>query len=740
LAPNLGLAVLLFSSLTSPFMLCAQSGAGNFESESALATSAREAGRSADAVRAYRAALEIRPDWDEGWWYLGTLNYDADQFPEAIPALRRFAELDPNVGPGWAFLGLSEFETAAYDDSFGHLQRARSLGFAEDPSVEKVAIYHLALLLNLRGDFEESARLLVSTFGTEHFPDQIKTALAMSLLRVPLLPAQVDPARDALLHAAGNIADLLAHQDLEGAGRAFQRMLIDFPQTPYLHYAYGMFLLANSEYEKAEAQFHEEGPITPQSAMAQIGLSSLTLKQGRIDDALQHAQKAVQIDPESPAAYSVLAAVQQQAKQTDKATVTTEQSRRLANGSAKTDPAQTKFYAVNHDVTTAGGPSTPSSASNTPASSAQDFEDIARQAQSAQKSNQLGDAIVLYQRAVQLRPSWQEGWRQLGTLLYMQRDYAGAASALKQAVAMDAKQADTWTLLGLCEFESRDYQNALLHLKKGQALGFGGNPAGVRYARYHLALLLNLESEFDAATDLLIPEAKPGPLQDEIQFAMGLALLRMPILPEQAASSKQPLIRTAGQAAFLLSESRYDSVFPIFEKLLQEYPDTPFLHYAYGDALAAVSEYDRAQIQLREETRNNPNSLVVYLRLAAIALRLNQSDEARDSAQKALGLSASSPDAHYLLGRSYLESGDVASAISELETARRLAPGSPAVHFNLARAYAKAKRPGEAEQERSEFERLNAQLSAQPQGPHSLEDRIGSAGDADKALAPAIAK
>ena len=41
-----------------------------------------------DAIRCYRSALKLQPHWAEGWWYLDTLNYDADNYAEAIPALQ----------------------------------------------------------------------------------------------------------------------------------------------------------------------------------------------------------------------------------------------------------------------------------------------------------------------------------------------------------------------------------------------------------------------------------------------------------------------------------------------------------------------------------------------------------------------------------------------------------------------------------------------------------------------------
>src|SRR5258708_2208881 len=155
---------------------------------------------------------------------------------------------------------------------------------------------------------------------------------------------------------------------------------------------------------------------------------------------------------------------------------------------------------------------------------------------------------------------------------------------------------------------------------------------------------------------------------------MGIALLRMPSLPEQVRPDQGALVRTAGEAAVLLSESRYDQALPIFEKMVHDYSATPFLHYAYGDALAATSMYDEAQIQLREETRLNGASALPYLRLASIELLLRQTAGALADATKAVAISPESSEAHYLLGRSLLDKGETPAAIHELETARRFSP------------------------------------------------------------------
>src|ERR1700739_2168093 len=102
----------------------------SFEELAQQATTAHQDGKSEEAARYYEAALKVRPDWPDGWWYLGTLRADAGQYRDAISAFDKLLELKPDFGPGWASLGLCEFEIKNYDDSFTHLKRGQELGVA----------------------------------------------------------------------------------------------------------------------------------------------------------------------------------------------------------------------------------------------------------------------------------------------------------------------------------------------------------------------------------------------------------------------------------------------------------------------------------------------------------------------------------------------------------------------------------------------------------------------------------
>src|SRR5207245_2178302 len=115
-------AILFFVAVQKPPPMSSR-----FAQISKLALEARKQERWADAERLYQEAVNLRPEWKEGWWYLGTMFYDQDRYEDARAALRRFTVLDPKLAAGWAFLGLCEYETTEYDEALPHLQEAITL-------------------------------------------------------------------------------------------------------------------------------------------------------------------------------------------------------------------------------------------------------------------------------------------------------------------------------------------------------------------------------------------------------------------------------------------------------------------------------------------------------------------------------------------------------------------------------------------------------------------------------------
>ena len=62
-------------------------------------------GREAEAIKAFRQALGIRPDWAEAHSLLGSTLSRAGNYAEAEVELRKAVTLKPDYAEGWNFLG-----------------------------------------------------------------------------------------------------------------------------------------------------------------------------------------------------------------------------------------------------------------------------------------------------------------------------------------------------------------------------------------------------------------------------------------------------------------------------------------------------------------------------------------------------------------------------------------------------------------------------------------------------------
>jgi len=457
-----------------------------------------------------------------------------------------------------------------------------------------------------------------------------------------------------------------------------------------------------SRFDEAVEQLRQETQITPRSALPYMRLAAIALKTRRPADALPLAERAVELAPQSAMAHKILAKTLSELGNTESAAQESATAGTLEPERPNVDSEVEAIY-VNRPV------SIESFASKPPAAiPSGNFDELTGKAEAAGRAGQTEEAIAYYQGALRLRAEWDEGWSRLGTLLYIAGRHADGTSALKNSLRIKPQRAEAWVFLGLCEYEIKEYRNAYLHLEHGRELGFHGTPEAQRMASLRLAELRTWSGDFDGAKDLLIPEVDRNQLTPTTKMVLGLIILRIPRLPNQLEPSREALVRAAGETAALSYAERYNEAFQAFQHMLKDFPNTPFLHYAYGSALESLSQHDEAEVQLREEIRLAPENALPYMRMADILLKTQRPQDALSNAERAVQLDPEAAGGHELLGRSLLEVGKTEAAVRELEIASRLAPNYPEVHFNLARAYTKARMLAEAERERAIFARLNA--------------------------------
>jgi len=308
------------------------------------AAQAREHERLEEAVQLYREAVRLRPDWKEGWWYIGTMFYDQDRYEEARLALRRFTVLDPKVAAAWAFLGLCEYEGKAYDQSLAHLQQATALGLDANSQLHTVTQYHAALLLTRSGKFEGALEILMRLGERGAEMPSVVEAAGMAGLRKPLLPAELPPTeRELVLQVGRAVMDSGARRPVE-AQKEFESLVASYPKTPSIHYLFGSFLMI-SDPDAGLQELKKELEISPRSVPALLQMAFEYLRRGDGATALPYARQAVEIDRESFVAHNALGRALVDSGDLENGIKELELSKKQAPGSPQTRIALASAYA-----------------------------------------------------------------------------------------------------------------------------------------------------------------------------------------------------------------------------------------------------------------------------------------------------------------------------------------------------------------------------------------------------------
>jgi tetratricopeptide (TPR) repeat protein len=278
--------------------------AQDFSSLAASADAARQQGDTPRAIELYRKATEKNPNWPDGWWFLGILQYNQNQYDPARDALTHYLQLTPKAAPALALRGICEFNTGADEPALQDLERADALGAANQPRNAQILYYHEGLLLTHFARFEEALtkfQLLVQQ-GADS-PD-LALAVGLAGLHQNLFPQAVPPDQIPLLSAIGRAAILLMQKNSDASRQAFQSLFNRYPQLPNIHYLYG-YLLFPTNPDAALAQFHQELAISPQNASAHAMLAWALELQGDYAASLDDAAKAATDDPSLPMAQLV---------------------------------------------------------------------------------------------------------------------------------------------------------------------------------------------------------------------------------------------------------------------------------------------------------------------------------------------------------------------------------------------------------------------------------------------------
>jgi tetratricopeptide (TPR) repeat protein len=269
------------------------------------AEAARAAGNPDEALRLYQEGLRLKPTWAEGWWFAGSLYYEADQYVQGRDAFRHLLSNEPKMAAGWAMLGLCEFQTKQYEEALVHLQHADSLGLAGHEEIRDVVNYHRALLLTREGEFDQAMGVVALSIVQGRDNPRLVEAMGIAALRKPVLPSELPPTERELVMDVGRaLCDGSARRAADAISE-FGPILKKYPDTPQLHYLFGLVLLGGDP-DRALEQFKAELEISPRHNEALFSIAREYDSRNDYEAALPFARRAVDVNPDFAPAHALL--------------------------------------------------------------------------------------------------------------------------------------------------------------------------------------------------------------------------------------------------------------------------------------------------------------------------------------------------------------------------------------------------------------------------------------------------
>jgi len=335
------------------------------------------------------------------------------------------------------------------------------------------------------------------------------------------------------------------------------------------------------------------------------------------------------------------------------------------------------------------------------------FQTLSRQAEAARDARQLDKALALYQRALKLKPDWDEGLWSLGNIAYDLDRYTECAPAFRRLASLKPDSAPAWTMSGLCEYKLRRYDVALVSLSHAETLKFEEPAELARAARLHLALALTKSGSFERAINVLTELTRMHKKSPEIVVAAGIAGVRQPWIASEVPEASRDLVFQLGDAMAAAMELDYKEATRKFEAVAEQYPQDPNVHFRFG-AFLNVQDSVRGVEEIKKALELAPDHIPALVGLTVIYLKREELDRALEYGERAVKASPGDFSTHIALGRVLLAKENPAGAAAELEAAVKLAPASPEARFSLASAYSRLGRKEDAARELAEFKRLES--------------------------------
>jgi tetratricopeptide (TPR) repeat protein len=349
------------------------------------------------------------------------------------------------------------------------------------------------------------------------------------------------------------------------------------------------------------------------------------------------------------------------------------------------------------------------------AQSASELSRHARLAQEAIKANDNALAESELNAMLRADPENVDAHANLGMLKFVQGNYAGASREFETALSGSPSLWSAQAFLGLCKARLGDpvgsrnlLEASLPHVTDWTLL---------KQSSLELVRSYSESGMIEKSVPVLDNLARLKPTDSEVlytEYRVHSEIASKALRNMIVADRDSPWLHEVyGQNA--MAQEQYASAISEFQKALELDPQLPGLHYQLGEALL-VSERTEgkklaAEQEFHLELARDPQNADCLLKLSEIALERSRTEEAKSLLVRTLSVRPDFAAAHVAEAHILELEGNVRSAITELETAEKLAPDSKQTHYRLGTLYRRQGRQLEADRQFQQFQRL---ASAEP--------------------------
>jgi tetratricopeptide (TPR) repeat protein len=350
------------------------------------------------------------------------------------------------------------------------------------------------------------------------------------------------------------------------------------------------------------------------------------------------------------------------------------------------------------------------SAADGPAQPETELSRHARLAQAAIKANDTVAAESELNAMLKLDPGNVDAHANLGMLKFLEGNYFDAASEFKTTLASSPSLWSAQAFLGLCDARLGNPAGALTLLET--SLPHLTDPTLLKQSSLELARLYSESGALEKAAAVIENLARSRPTDPEVlytKYRLHSEIAAEALRQMMGGGSDSPWLHEVYGQSYMAQE-QYASAIREFQKAIELGPQISGLHYQLGEALLlserSESKRAAAEQEFRQELKRNPQDANCMLKLADIALERSRIGEAKSLVARALSIRGDNAEAHVTRARIMELEGDVSSAITELETAEKLAPDTKTTYYQLGTLYRRQGRQAEASRQLQVFQRL----------------------------------